>query len=96
MTKMSKLDIKRLALAAGATAAAVSAICFILVVVLPSNAIVAYTNSIFHGTDFAATFVKPGFSIAKLLLGAVSAFATAAVIVAIFAFTYNAIQKTKE
>lgn len=93
---MAKLDIKRIATAAGATAAAVSAICFVLVALLPANVTAAYANSIFHGTDFAATFAKPGFSIAKLLLGAASAFVTAAIIAVIFAFIYNATQKTKE
>lgn len=85
---MEKLNHNTVALSLGITASMLSAICWIVISILPMQTMIALSNNLFHGMDISsiATESKPFFS---LIIGIIAWFLIGAMTGYIFSFIYN-------
>ena len=83
-----RLNLSRVALAAGSVAAILYSLCAMIVAVLPSGSGAKLANMIFHGIDFSSIAVK-NITLANFLPGLIIIFIWGWLIGALFALVYN-------
>jgi len=89
---MEKINIRNAGIAGGVTGGALSVICLIAVLILPSEAEIAIANSLMHSID-VSTITKATVSLTGAVLGILIAFAIGWFIGTFFALTYNLLSK---
>ncbi len=87
---MGKLNPLTTGLSSGITVGILSILCFIVIVVLPLNAIISMGNSLTHGMDIS-NIVRKEISAVGLIISSVSWFIIAGLAGYIFALVYNAL-----
>ncbi len=87
---MEKLKPNAVGLSAGITASILSAICFILVAVLPLKVMINLANNLVHTIDFSSIAVKE-VSLSGAAIGIIAWFIIGTVTGYLFAVIYNKI-----
>lgn len=92
--KKEKLNPKNTGLSAGITVAILSALCAVLITILPLQFLIAGTNSMFHSMSFSPIMPRP-IPIANIIIGVVLWFLTAYAAGYLFAVVYNKVGRSK-